>query len=281
MSNFSEIKGLLSASRVPNLLIVAGSQLAAAVMLERHGVWEIEEIGLFLLIITTMMVAAGGYIINDYYDAKIDLVNRPNQVVIGKTLSRRKALVAHLIISGSAVLFGAFVSWKIALLHLFSVSLLWYYSNHLRRLFIGKIAIGILSALTLLSLGVAFGVTSYRLMAFATFGGAIIWIRELVKDLENDLGERQFGVQNVPSVWGVRGTKNLITAVSIIGMSLLVYFMFQVDSKLFYYYYLALSPLTVLFGARLYRADRKDHYRSLRHLINFLILAGLASMLVV
>ena len=275
------LKGIFLASRVPNLLIIALSQILATSMLKRHDFEALLNFDVLLLVLSTMLVAAGGYIINDYYDAKIDMVNRPDQVVVGRLLSRRKAIISHIIVSALAVVLGFMISLKVALLHMTSIFLLWYYSNYVRRFFIGKIVIAILAAMALLAVGFTFEIVSYRLMAFAVFAGTIIWIRELVKDLENIVGETQFGVESVPSVWGIRGTKNLILAISIIGLIALVYFIFRIDSKPFTLFYLSLSPVILLFAYILYRSDRRDHFRRLRHLINFFIIVGLLSMLVV
>jgi len=275
------IKGVFLASRVPNLLIIGITQWCSAYMLMRNGFLDALDITLWLLILSTMMVAAGGYIINDYYDLKIDMVNRPDKVVVGRELTRRKALFTHSAISITAVALGWFISWQVALLHIFSVSLLWYYSNHLRRFFIGKTVIAFLTAMSILIVGFAFGIVSYRLMAFAAFGAAIVWIREIIKDMENAVGETAFGVETVPSVWGYRGAKTFILIITFTGCLLLVYFIYKVQTPIFTYYYLALIPALILFAFLLARADRRQHYRRLRHFTNLLILAGVLSMLIV
>jgi 4-hydroxybenzoate polyprenyltransferase len=275
------IKGILLASRVPNLLIIGVTQYCSAYMLTRHGLMDDIGLHVYLLILSTMLVAAGGYIINDYYDLKIDMVNRPDRVVVGRELSRRKALLTHTLISLLAVLMGLYISWQVALLHTFSVTVLWYYSNYLRRIFIGKAVIAMLTAISILMVGLAFGVVSYRLMAFAAFGAVIVWIREIIKDMENAPGESAFGVESVPSVWGYRGAKTFIMIIATIGCLLLAYFIYKVQSPIFTYYYLSLIPFLIGFGLLLTGSDRRQHYRRLRHFTNLLILAGVLSMLFV
>jgi len=281
MNSPNWIKGVLRASRVPNLLIIGITQWCSAYMLVRNGF--LPEIGLdmWLLIVSTMLVAAGGYIINDYYDLKIDLMNRPEKVVVGRELSRRKALLMHTTLSVVSIMVGWMVSWQLAMIHVFSVTMLWYYSNHLRRIFIGKAVIAMLTALSILIVGVAFGVVSYRLMAFAAFGAAIVWIREIIKDMENAPGETAFGVESVPVVWGYRGAKTFILIITSVGCLLLAFFIYMVQSPIFTYYYLSLIPGLIVFGLLLAGADRRQHYRRLRHLTNLLILAGVLSMLIV
>lgn len=275
------IKGVLLASRLPNLLIIALAQLASAYMLADGRPEALLSFQLLLLIVSTMLVAAGGYIINDYYDLKIDMVNRPEKVVVGRILSRRKAIVMHLLISFLAIALGFFVSWQIGLLHCFSVFLLWFYSNLLRRYLIGKITIAVLTSMSILAVGLMVGEASYRLMAFAAFGAAIIWIRELIKDLENAPGERAYGVESMPEVWGIKGTKNFILLIGLVSIGLLIYFLIEVRNMVFTYYYVALSGPVAVFSIMLFRADRKIHFTRLRRMTNLLILAGLLSMLIV
>ena len=281
MGFFTSIKGALIASRIPNLIIIGLAQLLSVYMLIRHGLIVSIDLSLILLAVSTMMVAAGGYIINDYYDAKIDMVNRPDQVVVGRALSRRKALAFHLTISSLAILIGLLVTWKLALIHFLVVTLLWYYSNRLRRYFIGKFVIAILTAGSILLVGLTYGVDSYFLMAFAAFGSAIVLVRELVKDMENVRGESAYGVESVVEVWGLQGTKLLIASVAITGWVLLAYFIIKVGSQLMLYYYTAFIPLLMVFMIMLVKADRQEQFKRLRHLTNFFILAGLASMLFV
>lgn len=275
------IKGILLASRMPNLFIIGITQWCSAFMLERNGFLPAIGIDVWLLIVSTMMVAAGGYIINDYYDLKIDLMNRPDKVVVGRDLSRRKALLTHTGVSVMAILVGWFVSWQVAAVHLFSVTLLWYYSNYLRRIFMGKTVIAMLTAMSILLVGFAFGIVSYHLMAFAAFGAAIVWIREIIKDMENAPGETAFGVESVQVVWGYRGAKTFIGIITIAGCLLMAFFIYKVRTPVFTYYYLALIPAIILFAVLLARADRRQHYRRLRHFTNLLILAGVLSMLIV
>ena len=44
-----------------------------------------------LLLAATIFIAAGGYIVNDYFDTKIDQINKPTQVIVGNKISRNAA----------------------------------------------------------------------------------------------------------------------------------------------------------------------------------------------
>lgn len=281
MKSENWIKGVFLASRIPNLLIIGITQFLSVNMLIRHGKVESLTIEFLFLTLSTMLVAAGGYIINDYYDLKIDMVNRPDKVVVGRDLTRRKALVAHMSISVTAIILGLLVSMQVALIHVFSVATLWLYSNQLRRLLIGKTVIACLTAISILLVGFTFEVVSYRLMAFASFGAAIVWSRELIKDMENADGEKAFGVQSMVGVLGIVVVKWIILIIAAICGLMMAYFIVQVNSTVFTNYYLFTLPIVVIFVFLLLKADRKQHYKVLRYLTNALILIGVLSMLVV
>lgn len=149
--------------RLPNLVIIVLTQYAI-----RYGiiypillsVSEHVEIGLqmteldfFLLSLSTVMVAAAGYIINDYFDVKVDRVNRPNSIIVGKHFKRRLAMGAHIIISSIAILLGAYLAYKVGNLKLVfiqvaSIGALWYYSTMFKKqVLVGNFIVALLAAL--------------------------------------------------------------------------------------------------------------------------------------
>ena len=84
--------------RFPNLVIIALTQYAIRFgiiypFLNQAGLDLFLSEKLFgMLVGATVLIAASGYIINDYFDVKLDLLNKPNQLVIGKSISRRQAM---------------------------------------------------------------------------------------------------------------------------------------------------------------------------------------------
>lgn len=151
--------------RLPNLLIIALTQYAVRFglmfpLLSGSGFQlAMSEVNFFLLVLATVMVAAGGYIINDYFDTKIDRVNKPKRVIVGKLIKRRVAMGAHIVISTIAIIIAVYVAWYInylwlSLIQIGSVMALWYYSiNFKRRILVGNIIIALLTALVPISAG--------------------------------------------------------------------------------------------------------------------------------
>lgn len=145
--------------RLPNLIIIALTQYAIRYgiiypMLAVNGLdLQMDEILFFLLSLSTVMIAAAGYIINDYFDLKIDRVNRPDQIIIGKHLKRRVAMVAHIVVNSLAIIIAGYVAyrvenWKLIFIQLMAAGALWYYSiSFKRQVLIGNIIVALLAAL--------------------------------------------------------------------------------------------------------------------------------------
>lgn len=145
--------------RLPNLLIIVLTQYAI-----RYGIiyssltingldLQMSELDFFLLSLSTVMIAAAGYIINDYFDVKIDRVNRPDKIIIGKYFKRRLAMGAHLIINFIAIVLAGYLAykignWKLIFIQILAAGSLWYYSiSFKKQVLIGNIIVALLAAL--------------------------------------------------------------------------------------------------------------------------------------
>ena len=58
---------------------------------------------LLLLILATVLVAAGGYVVNDYFDVKIDRINRPDKLIVTQSVSKDAAMWLSTGLSGAGV----------------------------------------------------------------------------------------------------------------------------------------------------------------------------------
>lgn len=145
--------------RLPNLLIIAFTQYAIrfAVVGSFLGISGFEllmsELDFFLLSLSTVMIAAAGYIINDYFDTKVDRVNRPTKIIVGKYIKRRFCMGAHIVINTIAFAIAFYVAYKVGSLKLaaiqfLSIGALWYYSVYFKKqVVIGNVVVALLAAL--------------------------------------------------------------------------------------------------------------------------------------
>ena len=280
--------GFLRLIRVQNLLIVVLTQFLARIALvgpgldgSRHDWLRIlTDPTIWLLSFSTVCIAAAGYIINDYFDIKIDLVNKPQRVVIGRYLTRRVAIGIHQILSVVGCLTGLYLSKWVGVLDVVSVSLLWFYSARLKREpFIGNVVIALLTAFSLLVLAVYYRQNADIILIYALFSFGISVVREVIKDMQDVRGDARFGCRTLPIIWGLRRTKYLLYV--LIASFIMTLFLVADDlgnQHLAVIFLLLLVPLTWL-TYRLVYADKRRDFGYLSSLCKIIMLIGILSMI--
>ncbi|MBX2964598.1 MAG: geranylgeranylglycerol-phosphate geranylgeranyltransferase [Cyclobacteriaceae bacterium] len=274
------IAALIRLTRTWNLLILVFAQYFTARFLLKADIFS--DWRLLLLCVSSSLIAAGGYVINDYYDVKIDLVNNPNRVVVGKSVPRRYAILLHGLLSVSGIALASFVSWWIVAINIFSVSLLWFYSNLLKRLpFVGNFAVALLTGLSIAVLNVLYGVFNPMVMVYAVFAFFMTLVREIIKDMEDLKGDNTYGCKTIPIVWGIRRTKNLLyLIIAVFGIAVLLINHLYVKLPVIYFAMLLFVPLAWLV-VQLVKADTKKDYSWLSSFCKVIMLLGILSMAIV
>jgi len=276
------ILDLFRLTRFWNLAIIAFAQYFTAYFLFHQGLLVFADFWLVLIVASTVMIAAAGYIINDYYDIKIDLINKPNRVVIGKTITRRYAIFFHTVISVAGVGMGLLINWKVGAVNFVSVFLLWLYSNNLKRLpLIGNLVVALLTGLSIFLLSFLYEQYLPLVMTYSLFAFFMTLIREIVKDMEDMKGDTTFGCRTLPIVWGIRKTKSFLYG-TILVFSFLVLWLDYQQLKLSWIYFIPLLfvPMSILFY-RLLKADTKKEFYQLSQLCKIIMLLGICSMIFV
>ena len=194
-----------------------------------------------LLIVASVTLAAGGYVVNDYFDIKIDRINRPDRLIVSRSVSKEKAMWLYRILTAVGIVTGEVAawicrSWMVAAIFPVVGGLLWFYSaSYKRQLIIGNVVVGALAALpSILIWAVNIGLLRRRygdildyatvdsqlgiwLLGFAGFAFLGTWIREIQKDLEDQDGDRELECHSLPIVWGDNVTRIIVT-VMLLGM---------------------------------------------------------------
>lgn len=268
--------------RLPNLLIIILTQYITRIFLigpKQDWVASLLDTKLLLLAVSTSLVAAGGYIINDYYDIKIDTINKPKRIVVGRLLRRRKALAAHSIFTMIGILIAFTISLKIGIITFISAFFLWLYSNQLKRLpFTGNFVIAALTAASVLVVFIYVPRNEFLVYTFAFFAFFISLIREIVKDMEDVKGDATFGCQTLPIIWGIRRTKTLLYL--LIASFVLILFslsLYMQNAIVTYFCLFILIPVGWL-TFKLIRADTKKDFAYLSSLCKVIMLSGVLSM---
>jgi 4-hydroxybenzoate polyprenyltransferase len=261
---------------------------------------------LMLLIISTIFIAAGGYVINDYFDVKIDRINRPEDLVVTRIISRDGAMHIFQVLTILGIAMGLAVawwsrSWTMAMIYIVIPGLLWFYSaSYKRQLLVGNIVVAFVSALVPLLVAIAnadylrhlygealaytpiVGQLYVWLSGFSLFAFLMTFVREMVKDIEDIKGDREMECRTIPIVWGEMTTKIISSVILLITMALIGYLLWSVLP--FPCEWSTLSTRYVLFGllvhilcaiVLLWAAKTPMEYRRTQLIIKFAMFMGI------
>lgn len=301
------LKPFLKLIRWPNLVFIVLTQVVFEYCIYRPVyagyIPQYNTFQFVLLVAASVCIAAAGYIINDYFDINIDLVNKPDKMILDKKISRRWALAWHLGLSTAGIIITAiavnvFARWYLVVANLFCVILLWFYSARFKKdLLVGNIAVSLLTAWTIViiflskySLQHAFSqgdpgqIRLFRFaMLYAGFAFIISLIREAIKDIEDMPGDQKFGCKTMPVVWGINATKVYITVwltILIIVLLIIQFYVLQFRWwwAVAYCFAAIVIPLCFIFR-KVVRASSTPDYHTLSGHTKLVMLTGILSML--
>lgn len=261
---------------------------------------------LTLLIVSVVSIAAGGYVINDYFDVKIDRINRPDNLVVTRIISRDTAmhifygLTAIGVIAGTVVAWWAH-SWTLLFTYVVIPGLLWFYSASYKRMFlVGNLVVAFASAIVPLLVAIANADYLHHLYqnalayspivgelyvwtgGFAIFAFLLTWVREIVKDIEDIEGDREMECRTLPIVWGDKVAKIIATILLVVIATLIVYILFAVLP--FSHEWKSLPTRYVVFGlivpilcsiVLLWAANNRTEYHRVQTIIKFAMFMGM------
>ena len=291
--------------RYQNLLMLAFMQL-----LFRYGFLKMQNTPLALadweyalLVLSTVLIAAGGYVINNIIDQDTDCENKPDDVIVGKTISEANAYTIYVSLNIIGVGIGFYLSNVIgkpsfALLFILIVSTLHFYATSLKQMILlGNFIVALLLSFSVIIIGVfdLYPIINSEnqplmanvfsiLMDYAIFAFMINFIREIVKDLEDVNGDYNQGMRTLPIVIGVSKTVKLVFALSFLPLfAILIYINNYLFSLLYVTIYLLLfvvGPL-LYFTVKIWTAKSKKDFHSLSLLLKWILFFGILSILVI
>lgn len=275
--------GFMRLIRWPNLLMIALTQyMTRLFLIGPISDWKsiLFEKEIFLITLSTVLVAAAGYVINDYFDIKIDLINKPDRVIIGRYLKRRVAITTHQAFNILGCGLGLLVNKWVFLLSVLSVTLLWVYASYFKkRPFIGNFIVALLTGLSLIILAVYYPQNRSLVILYALFAFGISLIREIIKDMEDVRGDASHGCQTLPILWGIRRTKVFLYGLIAIFVPSLFLAAHWLQNSQLTWMFVALLGLISWLVYRLIRADTKKEFGSLSSLCKLVMLIGMLSMI--
>ncbi len=306
--NFRNIITCCKLVRLPNLLIIILTQslirwMLISPLLQISGLsLQMTSLQFSLLVLATVFITAGGYAINDYFDRKIDTVNNPDEVVVGRSISLRNTMAIHLVLTALGVVLGILVAYLVHFIYLslffiLGSGILWFYSTtYKRQAFIGNMIVAIITGMIPMLVWLFELPLIYRnyhefildreinlmyifkwVAGFSCFAFMLTLIREIIKDAEDIKGDTSFGRKTIPALLGMRVSKAIIiTLIAITVFTLILIWKVYLPDKFTLTYisiFLILPLIVVIF--LILKADNAKKYHTASIMVKGIMITGL------
>jgi 4-hydroxybenzoate polyprenyltransferase len=281
-SIFFKFFSLLSVVRGYNILIVAIAQYLGSIFIFSPNKTLKEvlfDLDLFFVVLASVCVIAAGYIINNFYDAEKDKINRPVKAKLDSIVNQRTKLNIYFFLNFLGVIFGCIVSWRAALFFAIYIFLIWFYSHKLKKYpLTGLLSASVLSILPFFVIFVYYRNFSKVIFVHALFVFIVLLIRELVKELENLKGDMLLNYKTVPIYYGESFTKKLITFLVLLAfLPMYILYTYPEIGYMKYYFY-GTGIVLLLFTVILWASSTKKNYLFLHNIIKLVIIIGVFSL---
>lgn len=277
--------GLFAVVRGYNVMVMALAQYLVAIYIFSPDLsvrQVLLDLQLFLLVAASSLCIASGYIINSFYDAEKDLINRPHRAAWNRLISQRSRLFAYFALNFLAVFAAIFVSFRAAFFFGAYIFGIWIYSVRLKKLTLaGNLVSSLLTITPFFAVFVYYKNFQEVIFAHASVLFLFLLMRELTKDLENLKGDLANNYRTIPVVYGEQASKiamSFLTALTIVVIFILVN---RFPIGYMYLYYYGCVMMLVLLQIFLWKSKSKIHYVLLHYLLKIIIVLGVFSILLI
>lgn len=299
---------ILKLIRFPNLLIVALTQyLLQYIVIAPHFRTasvekSLDNLHFFLLVLTTLAITVSGYIINDIVDYELDMVNKPEKVIVNKFISIKNAFTIYHLnnLAGFGIaLYLAFYVRNIPLVLIYpaAVGLLFLYSKSLKkRAFWGNLVVAFFCAsvagIVLFAERKGFMQLPFKefhtvkiiFTAYFVFAFLSTIYREIIKDIEDLKGDQSKGCQTLPIKYGISLAKSVAFIFGLVLLLFIIWWMilqlsfFKSTTLLFVVVTLNFFPVFVSLILLKSAVSKKDFSR-LSQLAKYVMVSGVLYLL--
>lgn len=254
-----------------------------------------------LLVLSTLCIAAAGNIINDIYDVETDVVNKPDKVIVGKSISESLAFNLFLGLSIVGVGIGFYLSNFIgrsgfSAIFILTSALLYVYSSYLKQtVLIGNIVVSALVATSIIIVGIFDllpAITTENqpvqlrifkiLLGYSLFAFMLNMLREIIKDIEDLKGDTESGMRTLPIVVGRERSIRVVFGLSFLPLvATLLYvtnYLYQKQLAVIYFLLFIVGPL-LYFSINIMSAKKNKDLHHLSDVLKLVMLTGILSLL--
>ncbi|MEJ2594262.1 MAG: geranylgeranylglycerol-phosphate geranylgeranyltransferase [bacterium] len=305
---------ILKLIRWPNLVMILASMTLVLLFVIQPGLqiaWFAGGLDIFqfvILVVATLLVTTGGYVINDLFDLEADRINKPGKNLVGTKFSVASIQTIYWILTLLGVLAGAWLSWSVgrlgaSLIFFFSAGLLWFYSERYQCMpLVGNLVVAFLSALSFYIVWIfqflalktepyiftyaqgSFPLVSRFMLIYGGFAFFVSLLREIVKDVEDREGDERFGCGTMVVVWGLKASRiaaAIVSGLCLAGTILVLIFFLEARFYYLFGYFIAIGLLFVYAFALVLSGKKRSDFKRLSVFIKLLMVVGIASMVLV
>ena len=273
-----KIASMFSVIRGYNIPIIALAQYLSAIFIlapNKRALDVVLDFNLFIIVIASSLTIASGYIINNFYDSKKDLINRPNKSMLDRLVRQKTKLQVYFAVNFIVFLLAFFVSIRAVFFFSTYIFIIWFYSHKLKKIVvIGNLTASFLAVLPFFAILLYYKNLYPQIFAHATFLFLLLLIREMIKDLENIKGDVANNYQTIPVLFGENFSKKIITVLTV-STIIPIYFLIEIFEVGYMdiYFYVSLIVL-IFFIQKLWKSETKSDYLMLHNILKFLVVAG-------
>lgn len=280
-----KLLSLFSVVRGYNVLMIALAQYVASIYILSPDLplrKVVFDLNLFFIVLSSTLVIASGYIINNFYDAEKDLINKPKKSMLDRLVSQRFKLTTYFILNFLAVFAASYVSFRAVLFFSAYIFGIWFYSHKLKKMpFIGNFVSATLAIAPFFAVFVYYKNFETVIFVHAMFLFLLILAREMIKDLENMTGDLAQNYRTIPIRYGAGISKMLISILIFFTLIPSLLLIAKFDIGYMNFYFMGCVLLLVLFLILLAISNEKKHYVWLHNILKFIIIVGVFSILLI
>lgn len=280
-----KIVSMFSVVRGYNIPIIVLAQYLSAIFIlapEKRALSILLDFDLFIIVFASSLTIASGYIINNFYDSKKDLINRPNKSMLDRLVSQKTKLNVYFTLNFIVVFLAIFVSWRAFLFFSVYIFLIWYYSHRIKKYpIIGNLTAAFLAILPFFAILLYYKNFYEVIFGHGVFLYLLLLIREMIKDLENIKGDLVSDYKTIPIIYGEEISKKIITILTfltIVPIYILIE-IFDVGYMDMYFYFCLI--ILIFFLISLWKSTTKEQFLILHNVLKFLIVAGVFCIILI
>lgn len=280
-----KLLSLFSVVRGYNIVVIILAQYLASIYILspnlpiRRVVFDAD---LLAIVLASAMVIASGYIINNFYDAEKDLINKPHKTMLDRLVSQRFKLSTYFVLNFLSIFVASYVSFKAVVFFSAYIFGIWLYSHKLKKIaFVGNFVSATLAIAPFFVVFVYYRNFETVIFFHAMFLFLLILAREMIKDLENIKGDMAQNYKTIPILFSERTAKYLIAVLILLSIIPSGFLILKFDVGYMYIFFVACIGLLLLFLLLLFRSEAKIHYVWLHNILKFIIISGVFSILLI